>query len=208
MPDCPHCQSPNPDEAQFCGNCGYLLGSAAGAASSAAVVCPSCGASVPARAQFCPSCGYQVGGVAGNYRVVGRRIVGGLIDLIPLTVLFIFMAATLGEFGSSDGGNFEVRLENEEFLLYVILFFGYYIVSEALTGSTPGKMIMGLMVVKVNGQPYNIGAVLIRNLLRFIDGLFFYIVGIIFIAVAQKNQRLGDLAAGTIVIEGRATPRS
>jgi uncharacterized RDD family membrane protein YckC len=173
--------------------------------------CPVCGAALTAGAQFCGNCGTQLSATrpaeattsvpVGDYNAVGLRILAGLIDFIPLVVLFLFMAATIGDFGNTGPNeSFEVRLENEHFLLYLLIVYVYYIAFEAATASTPGKMLMGLKVVKVNGEPYTVGAVLLRNLLRLIDGFLFYLVAIISIAVTRKRQRLGDLAARTLVV--------
>jgi uncharacterized RDD family membrane protein YckC len=72
---------------------------------------------------------------------------------------------------------------------------------EGLIATTPGKLLMGLKVVKLNGERYDWRAVLLRNIIRIIDGApILYIVGLISIAVTEKNQRLGDLAAGTVVV--------
>ena len=87
------------------------------------------------------------------------------------------------------------------FLLFLLVAYGYYVVMEATTQSTLGKMLFGLKVVRLDGQTYGIGFVLLRNLLRLIDGLFFWLVGIISIAASKKNQRLGDMAAGTVVVK-------
>jgi uncharacterized RDD family membrane protein YckC len=60
---------------------------------------------------------------------------------------------------------------------------------------------MGLKVVKLNDERYDWRAVLLRNIIRIVDGApILYIVGLISIAVTEKNQRLGDLAAGTVVV--------
>jgi uncharacterized RDD family membrane protein YckC len=178
--------------------------------------CPVCGATLTGGAQFCGNCGTQLTAAPssaapemplGDSNVVGLRIVAALIDFIPLIVLFLVMAATLGEFGNTGpNSNFEVRLENEQFLLYALIAYLYYVIFEAATAATPGKMLMGLTVVKVNGEPYTVGAVLLRNILRLIDGLFFYVVAIVCMAVTAKRQRLGDLAAGTLVVRVNASP--
>jgi uncharacterized RDD family membrane protein YckC len=55
--------------------------------------------------------------------------------------------------------------------------------------------------VKLDGGRYGWKAVLLRNVLRIVDGLpVLYIVGLVTVAVTQRNQRLGDLAAGTLVV--------
>lgn len=174
------------------------------------IACPTCQTGNAVDAQFCGSCGNQlVDHVAGsseelrtNYPV-GLRIIAGLIDIAILWVLFLVMAAAIGTFGETDSRRFDIRLNGEEFLLYIALCFGYFILLEALAAATVGKMVMRLQVAKVNGQPYGLGAVLARNLLRVVDGFLypFYIVGIIAIAVSEKKQRIGDLAAGTLVVK-------
>ena len=140
-----------------------------------------------------------------DYKVTGRRIVAALLDVIPLAVLFLVMAAAFGDFGKTvdegDTTTFSARLDGGTFVLYVLLSFVYFVVFEGLVARTLGKLIMGLKVVKVDGGRAGWAAILLRNVLRFVDGLpFLYIVGLIAVAVTEKNQRLGDLAAGTLVV--------
>ncbi len=136
-----------------------------------------------------------------DYHVTGQRIVAALIDIALLVGLFLVMAALLGDFGSTDDSGFEVRLENEGFVLYLLLSLGYFVILEGLTGATLGKLVMGLRVAKLDGEPYGWGAVLLRNVLRIIDGLpLLYLVGIICIAATEENQRIGDLAARATVV--------
>jgi len=87
-------------------------------------------------------------------------------------------------------------------LLYFIVVLAYYIVPEVQMGKTLGKMVMGLKVVAENGS-YSWGKAFIRNILRIVDGLpVLYLVGVICIAVTKKHQRIGDMAAGTLVVRG------
>ncbi len=68
-------------------------------------------------------------------------------------------------------------------------------------GATPGKKALGLQVVLANGAPVDWPAALIRNLLRAVDFLpAFYGFGVVALLVSRDFQRLGDLAAGTLVI--------
>jgi uncharacterized RDD family membrane protein YckC len=47
----------------------------------------------------------------------------------------------------------------------------------------------------------------VRNLLKFVDGFFYFLVGILLVALTENRQRLGDLAARTVVVTGRAGSR-
>ncbi|NQW16341.1 MAG: RDD family protein [Chloroflexi bacterium] len=83
------------------------------------------------------------------------------------------------------------------FLGLVIL---YYFVFELLTGTTPGKAILGLRVVHIGDNAERVQGIIFRNILRLIDGLpFFYLLGLAFIATTDNRQRLGDLAGKTTV---------
>jgi uncharacterized RDD family membrane protein YckC len=77
-------------------------------------------------------------------------------------------------------------------------------------GATPGKRMMGLRVVQASGSPITLGQAVVRNFLRFIDGMPFssYMFGVTSCMATRRFQRLGDLAAGTLVIYDRvpATP--
>ncbi len=76
-------------------------------------------------------------------------------------------------------------------------------------GQTPGKRAMGLAVVNEDLTPVALGTSVIRNLLRFADFLpFAYLFGLMSMVVSSKFQRLGDLAAGTLVIYRLAAPLS
>lgn len=143
-----------------------------------------------------------------DYHVTGQRVAAALIDLIPLVVLFLVMAATMGEFGSTDDGQFNISLTNGPALLYVCLVLAYYIVLEGLTATTLGKWLLGLKVIRVDGAHYGWKSAFLRNILRIIDGLpFLYLVGIVAIAVTQNRQRLGDLAARTLVVRAAYAPK-
>jgi len=80
-------------------------------------------------------------------------------------------------------------------------------VSELLwRGQTPGKKVMGLRVMDERGLKLHPSQLVIRNLLRFVDALpFFYAVGGAVALFNSRAQRLGDLAAGTVVVRSVKT---
>ena len=86
-------------------------------------------------------------------------------------------------------------------VLFIVLF-GYFIAFEALwNGQTPGKKLLGLRVARDGGYPIDFGASLIRNLIRVGEQLIgFYAFAAISALVSPENKRLGDHAAGTIVV--------
>jgi RDD family protein len=90
-------------------------------------------------------------------------------------------------------------------VLSFLVVFGYDVAFETLaSGRTPGKRAAGLRVVRLGGEPPGFLAAAIRNLLRLIDLLpAFYAIGALCILVTARNQRLGDLAAGTLVVRER-----
>lgn len=77
----------------------------------------------------------------------------------------------------------------------------YFVLYEGWRGATPGKKMCGLRVVQLSGAPILWRQSFIRNLLRFADFLpFGYGVGIAFCLGTRKFQRIGDIAAGTVVV--------
>ncbi len=86
-------------------------------------------------------------------------------------------------------------------ILGVIIYFGYFIVMEAMWGATVGKMALRLRVVKTDGSPISWSESVIRNLLRIVDALpTAYLVGAILVWTSPLRQRLGDRAAKTVVV--------
>ena len=137
---------------------------------------------------------------------VGSRFAAGVIDqLLRWSVLLalVTLLAVLQEGISDDGisGTGVVTIIVAVFLVQ----FGYDVLFETLaSGRTPGKRWTGLRVVKKGGTPVGFLASALRNILRIVDSLpGFYLVGILSVMFTANNQRLGDLAAGTIVVRER-----
>lgn len=82
------------------------------------------------------------------------------------------------------------------------IFFGYFIVFETFwNGQTPGKKALGIRVVRDGGYPIDFGASLVRNLIRVGEMILgSYALAAISMLLSPENKRLGDLAAGTIVV--------
>ena len=87
-------------------------------------------------------------------------------------------------------------------LAYGVVDLGYFLIFEALwSGQTPGKRMQKLRVIRVNGQPISWLESSIRNILRAIDVLAgFYPLGLFVMFLSSRSQRIGDYAAGTLVI--------
>jgi hypothetical protein len=86
-----------------------------------------------------------------------------------------------------------------------VVFWGYYGLFEAYwRGQTPGKRVMKIRVIKDSGRQITLFESLARNLIRVVDYMpGFYLVGLITMLCNKRNKRLGDLAAGTIVVHER-----
>ncbi|SNR35794.1 RDD family protein [Halorubrum vacuolatum] len=80
-----------------------------------------------------------------------------------------------------------------------IVFFAYFIYMEGTYGQTVGKRFLGIVVVMEDGSPCDMKASAIRNVLRIVDGLFGYLVGLVAILLTDDDQRVGDLVGDTVV---------
>jgi hypothetical protein len=87
-----------------------------------------------------------------------------------------------------------------------MLFFGYFIIFEwRWGGRTPGKRLLGIRVVRDGGFPLDFTSAVVRNVVRIVEtALGFYLVSAIVTLLSPENKRLGDMAAGTLVVRDRA----
>jgi uncharacterized RDD family membrane protein YckC len=88
---------------------------------------------------------------------------------------------------------------------WFIVYAGYFATLEALwNGQTPGKRVVGLRVIHASGRPISVYEAVLRNVVRIADQMpGIYAVGIIAVFVTERSQRLGDLAASTVVVHER-----
>ena len=146
--------------------------------------------------------------IALNYSVagIGSRFYAAMLDTLLLTLIvviggFVVVSAVVelddifGNWLAAIGG-----------LVVFALFWGYYMLFEVtLNGQSPGKRALGLRVIKEGGYPISFADSAIRNLVRLIDFLpFCYGVGLIAMLTNKNWRRLGDLAAGTLVVRDGA----
>ena len=146
--------------------------------------------------------------VAVTYRLagLGSRFLAWLTDagLIALLGLMGVAAAAVLDVGREGLGTAVA-------LLWIFaLQWGYFLLFEWLwTGQTPGKRVVGIRVIQERGLAVTFFQAAARNLVRVVDALpAFYALGFVAAAVSRHHRRLGDLAAGTLVVqvEGRARP--
>ena len=126
---------------------------------------------------------------------IGDRILAYLIDLLIIiayvTVLGLLFAA------------FSVEPSLTVVILLALPAFAYHLLCETLLdGQSAGKRQMKIKVVKLDGSSPGLGAYLMRWILRLIDmNIFGGGIAVLCIAITTRDQRLGDLAAGTTVVK-------
>ena len=180
--------------------------------------CPSCGTKVDDSASSCNQCNglliapahYQIAArtdrVCAGYRIthLGDRLLAMFLDGILLIPVFALLGIYAGSrWGGLTGNGFS--LEGAPALAViaaaVTIALIYFIVLEGLLGRTIGKALLGIQVRRSDGSAVSIRHSFIRNLIRPIDAIGVYLVGLAFALFTRRRQRLGDLAAGTVVID-------
>ncbi len=134
-------------------------------------------------------------GVVLQFRVAGPivRACAWAIDLAWRSLIYILVATLMIYLGGLGQGVILIGV-------FLIEWF-YPVVFEIRSGATPGKRAMGLVVIQEQGLPVTPSASMIRNLLRTVDFLpFLYATGLVSMLCNRGFQRLGDLAAGTLVV--------
>jgi uncharacterized RDD family membrane protein YckC len=133
--------------------------------------------------------------VSGS-KLDNRRVLAALIDLAVVGVgwaVLLAAAGVLGEPASEVGA--PLTAVGIGWALY------YYFACESGSGQTIGKRVMNLRVVGTDGAPAGMREIALRTVLRVVDGLFFYLVGlIVMLATRERRGRLGDLVGGTMIV--------
>lgn len=126
---------------------------------------------------------------------LGSRTAAAVIDLVIQGLVLVGIAAVSAMFG--DAGVALIAVGS------LLVIFGYPIAAETFAnGQTVGKRVMNMAVVAADGTPVTFMASTIRNVVRMVDLLpGNYLVGAVAVFASKRNQRLGDIAATTIVIQ-------
>ena len=145
---------------------------------------------------------------------IGSRFVAALLDLLIVGAFFLVELVLMAMIGAAAASSpVSGRLgeaAGKWFAAFVIfvnfaIFWGYFALFEAYWhGQTPGKRVMKLRVIKDSGRQITFFEALARNLLRVVDYLpSLYLIGVVTMLCNKRNQRLGDLVAGTLVVHER-----
>ncbi len=138
-------------------------------------------------------------GVEIHLRVAGPvvRALAWLIDALIIFGLMIF-ASLITQISAMAVG---AAAQGFHYLMVFAILTFYWVIFEVFFGgATPGKRSMGIYVTKPSGEPVGLQESLLRNLLRFVDFLpLFYGFGLASCLLSRNFQRLGDLAANTVV---------
>jgi len=126
---------------------------------------------------------------------VGDRILAHLLDRVILIVMLLALWALLYSLDLDEEWVAIVVL-GLPFLLYSLLFEIF------MNGQTPGKRVLNIKVIRLNGTPATVGDYVLRWIFAFVDiGILGGAIAVILVAAGGKGQRLGDIVAGTSVIK-------
>jgi uncharacterized RDD family membrane protein YckC len=148
--------------------------------------------------------------IIGGSASTRLRAIAGSIDVAVLVATAAVLTATAGT-DADDRVPLSLRfggrvLQDGAFTAWLAASFTYFVMAEWLTGSTVGKQVVGLRVRMADGRCCTLSAAIVRNLLRVVDAFPFGIpnlLGFLVVAGTPRHQRLGDLAAQTIVVRTR-----
>ncbi len=151
---------------------------------------------------------------------IGNRFLAVAIDhFIQYFTIFVVAYAFLslsgiGDLTSAENASFFQEMPKWTIAVLIVVLFlifaGYFIFFEWLwNGQTPGKKLLKLRVIREDGRPITLWEAMARNLLRIFDAapgfiLPVYSIGLITIFASPRDQRIGDLFAGTVVVRERA----
>lgn len=125
-----------------------------------------------------------------------KRIAAVFFDHLIISILLIILHSKVFHLDL-----YPIHIDQNLFIVYSLITLLYFAILEYIFHKTIGKKIFGLEVTLSNGRQIDFKSALIRNLIRPIDMIGFYFLGMITIAFSPRSQRLGDILAKTTVIE-------
>jgi uncharacterized RDD family membrane protein YckC len=141
---------------------------------------------------------------------IGSRGLAALVDSIIVAIIMLaLLAGAVGLDIISSSAPAAGPILIVAVVLASVVPVTYYVVCEVATaGRSVGKLIFGLRVVDLQGVPLGLGDSLVRNLVRILDFLpLGYVVGVVAMFAGRQPRRLGDLAAGTVVVHDQGMRR-
>ncbi|HWG19657.1 MAG TPA: RDD family protein [Terracidiphilus sp.] len=139
---------------------------------------------------------------------IGSRFIALLVDTVlwfaALLVLILVVSLLLPSIAAFNKLSYQWVVAIAIFLIFLFNW-GYFTLFEAFwNGRTPGKKIARIRVIQRSGRPIGLFESMARNLIRYVDQIpSFYAVGVVTMFLTKQHQRLGDLAAGTLVVQDR-----
>jgi uncharacterized RDD family membrane protein YckC len=151
---------------------------------------------------------YELAGLGSRFLAVALDFIIQTVAVIVVALLFAWATPgiqALAKILRVNDAAFGAVIVAVTILFLFLLYFGYFIAFEVLwNGQTPGKRLIGIRVVRDGGYPVTFMDVVVRNFIRVIEFALAYIPSIVSALISSQNKRLGDLAAGTIVVRDRA----
>lgn len=172
-------------------------------------ICIKCHTQVPDGSRFCPNCGAAAAEAIDApaqpaYATLADRFLAQFLDGAVAFIAFVFVGrAVATRYGGLTETGFEMTGLPALLAMSLVaaLLFFYFLLLEGAMGATLGKVVAGIKVSSLEGDRPGMRASLIRNLLRLVDGIGVYLVAAIAVMASRRRQRLGDIAAGTIVVK-------
>ncbi len=139
---------------------------------------------------------------------IGSRFIALLIDTLIWAAGLIVLGLVLWAFKPALQAFSSLSYQWTVAVFTITIFllnWGYFTLFEAFWhGRTPGKRVARIRVIQQSGRAIGIFESMARNFIRYVDQIpFFYAVGVIAVFATRQHQRLGDLAAGTLVVRDR-----
>jgi uncharacterized RDD family membrane protein YckC len=196
--ECPHCHSQISPYSKHCKRCGGAIPSSQHLLEECGVIEPTHAvtATTPATAPVRKPCRYR-------FARLGDRFIAFALDAALLSgLLAVVDAWVFMRWAMFEGTELQLTAASLVIVLTLdaTILFLYGWLLEAACGATLGKALVGIRVVRTK-QCGALSACAVRNALRMVDGLGFYLVGAVVAGCSRIRQRIGDICAHTAVVE-------